>query len=123
MWRPLVRALPDGTWRWHAVRERGGMPDASDQSVRLMERVRRATRLRHLSRRTEEAYATWIRRYIVFHSKRHPSELGAADVSAFLSWLATEQNVSASTQNQALSALLFLYKGLPRKRGERALRD
>ena len=76
---------------------------------KLLDRVRDAVRTRHYSPRTEDAYAHWIRRYIVFHRKRHPSELGAADISTFLTWLAVERHVSASTQNQALSALLFLY--------------
>jgi integrase len=58
----------------------------------------------------ETAYVTWIRRYIVFHPKAHPATLGASDISAFLTWLATQQRVSASTQNQALAALLFLYE-------------
>ena len=75
-----------------------------------MEQVRRAIRLRHYSRRTEEAYVTWIRRFIVFHNKRHPSGLDATHISAFLSSLATTHRVSASTQNQALSAVLFLYR-------------
>ena len=75
-----------------------------------MERVRGAIRVRHYSRRTEEAYATWIRRFIVYHGKRHPSVLAAPDISAFLTSLATERHVSASTQNQALSAILFLYR-------------
>src|SRR5207237_6592723 len=68
-----------------------------------------ALRVRHYSRRTERAYLGWIRRYIVFHAKRHPAEMGAAEVSRFLSSLAVEGRVSASTQNQALAALLFLY--------------
>jgi integron integrase len=76
----------------------------------LLDRVRTAIRMRHYSRRTEEAYAHWIRAYIVFHGKRHPTLLGAAEVSAFVSWLAEERRVSASTQNQALSALVFLYR-------------
>lgn len=76
----------------------------------LLEQVRRRMRARHLSRRTEQAYTSWIRRYILFHGKRHPSELDGPDVEAFLSWLATEGQVSASTQNQAMAALLFLYK-------------
>ena len=75
-----------------------------------MDRVRRAIRVRHYSRRTEQAYATWIKRYIVFHGKRQPSELGAAHVAAFLTHLAADRHVSASTQNQALSAVLFLYR-------------
>src|SRR5713226_5849910 len=80
--------------------------------VKLLDRVRDAIRTRHYSRRTEEAYVHWIRRYIVFHKKVHPSTLGAGEISAFLTWLAVEQRVSASTQNQALSAVLFLYKGM-----------
>jgi integron integrase len=75
---------------------------------RLLDRVRAAVRMRHYSRRTEKAYAAWIRRFIVFHQKRHPREMGAAEVTAFLSSLAA-RGVSASTQNQALSAILFLY--------------
>jgi integron integrase len=75
-----------------------------------MARVREAVRVRHYSRRTEEAYIGWIRRFIVFHGKRHPSELGAAHLSQFLSSLAVRRQVSASTQNQALSAVLFLYR-------------
>ena len=75
---------------------------------RLLDRVRAAIRVRHYSRRTEKAYVAWIRRFIVFHEKRHPSEMGAVEVTAFLSNLA-ERGVSASTQNQALSAILFLY--------------
>lgn len=75
---------------------------------RLLDRVRTAVRLRHYSGRTEKAYVAWIRRFIVFHEKRHPSEMGAPEVTAFLSGLAA-RGVSASTQNQALSAILFLY--------------
>jgi len=67
-------------------------------------------RLRHYSLRTEEAYVGWIRRYILFHGKRHPNELDENDVSAFLSSLAINGRVAAATQNQALNALLFLYK-------------
>lgn len=78
-------------------------------SPRLLDRVREALRVRHYSLRTEEAYLQWIRRCILFHAKRHPSEMGEAEVSAFLSHLAVARKVSASTQNQALSALLFLY--------------
>ena len=77
---------------------------------KLLDRVRGAIRTRHYSRRTEEAYVYWIRRYIVFHKKRHPSAMGAPEVTAFLTWLAVDQQVSASTQNQALSAVLFLYR-------------
>lgn len=74
--------------------------------------MREAIRTRHYSRRTEEAYVHWIRRYIVFHGKTHPSTMGAREISAFLTWLALRQRVSASTQNQALSALLFPYRNV-----------
>jgi integron integrase len=79
-------------------------------SPKLLDVARQTARSRHLSRRTEASYVSWIRRYILFHGKRHPSTMGAPDVATFLSWLATERHVSASTQNQALSAILFLYK-------------
>ena len=79
---------------------------------KLLDRVRDAIRTRHYSRRTEEAYVYWIRRYIDFHGKAHPSTMGAPEVAAFLTWLAVRQRVSASTQNQALSALLFLYRNV-----------
>jgi integron integrase len=77
---------------------------------RLLDRVRQALRARHYSRRTEKAYVAWIRRYVFFHGKRHPDQLGSADVTRFLSHLAIRREVSASTQNQAFSALLFLYR-------------
>jgi integrase len=76
---------------------------------RLLDRVRQELRLRHRSRRTEEAYVGWIQRFILFNGKRHPSEMGEPEVTRFLTMLATRRNVSASTQNQAASALLFLY--------------
>ena len=81
-----------------------------DEQPKLLDRVHAALRTRHYSRRTEEAYVAWIKRFIFFHQKRHPSSMGADEVNAFLTWLATEQKVSASTQNQALGALLFLYR-------------
>lgn len=82
----------------------------SPRSPRLLDQVRDALRLRHYSLRTEHAYLGWIKRFIFFHDKRHPREMGAAEVEAFLTWLAVEGRVSASTQGQALAALLFLYK-------------
>ncbi len=77
---------------------------------RLLDRLRAAIRVRHYSIRTEDAYADWARRFILFSDKRHPMDLGAAEVAAFLSYLAVDRNVAASTQNQAKSALLFLYR-------------
>jgi integron integrase len=88
--------------------QNGGAPDKGTK--RLVERFRDEIRSRHYSLQTEKAYWYWIRYYIVFHRKRHPADMGAAEVKAFLNWLATERNVAAATQNQALSALLFLYK-------------
>ena len=77
---------------------------------RLLDQVREATRRLHYSIRTEDAYALWIKRFILFHDKRHPLEMGEPEVVAFLTHLAVQRDVAASTQNQALSALLFLYK-------------
>ncbi len=77
---------------------------------RLLDRVRARLRLKHYSLRTETAYVGWIKRYIHFHGKRHPAGMGKAEAEAFLTSLAVERNVSAATQNQALSALLFLYR-------------
>jgi integron integrase len=79
---------------------------------RLLDRVRAALRVRHYSRRTEETYVAWIRRYILFHGKRHPSEMGAPELTRFLNSLAVDSKVAASTQNQALSSLLFLYRAV-----------
>ncbi len=83
---------------------------ATSRAPKLLERVRAALRLRHRSPRTEKSYVGWIRRYVVFHGKRHPAEMGAPEVERFLSSLAVDGHVSASTQNQALAALLFLYR-------------
>jgi integron integrase len=80
------------------------------QPPRLLDQVRNKIRLKHYSLRTEHSYVDWIKRYIFFHNKRHPKEMGAAEVEAFLTHLAVEGHVAASTQNQAKFALLFLYK-------------
>jgi integron integrase len=76
---------------------------------KLLDQVRTAIRLKHMSLRTEEAYVRWVRRFVTFHEMRHPAEMGAEQVRAFLSYLAAEEDVAASTQNQAFAALLFLY--------------
>src|SRR5438067_1575 len=83
---------------------------ASRGKPKLLDEVRAVIRLKHYSIRTEQAYTDWIRRFILFHGKRHPKAMAEAEVAAFLSHLATEGNVAVSTQNQALSALLFLYR-------------
>src|SRR5882762_6202399 len=89
-----------------ALPPEGGEP----QKPRLLEQVHGAIRRRYFSRRTEEAYVHWMKRFIYFSGRRHPAELGEPEVTAFLNHLAAERKVAASTQNQALSALLFLYK-------------
>jgi len=81
-----------------------------NRTPRLLEQVHIAIRARHFSRRTEKAYVRWILRFIVFNGKRHPAEMGEREITTFLSMLATRERVSASTQNQALSAILFLYR-------------
>src|SRR5574341_595069 len=80
------------------------------QPPRLLEQVREAIRVRHYSLRTEETYLSWIKRFILFHGKRHPRDMGAQEVQQFLSHLAVAGHVAASTQSQALSALVFLYQ-------------
>jgi hypothetical protein len=82
------------------------MPEARG----LYEVSREKMRTRHFAYRTEQAYLYWIRRYVNFHRRKHPREMGSAEVEAFLTHLAVDKHVSASTQNQALQALLFLYR-------------
>ena len=84
-------------------------PPPGPDPPRLLDQVRQAIRTRHYSFRTEKAYVGWIRRFIVFNGKQHPAELGAADVARYLQDLAVQGRVAASTQNQAFSALIFLY--------------
>jgi integron integrase len=89
------------------------LPSQSEPVVpapRLLVVVRDRIRTRHYSLRTETAYTNWIKRFILFHNKRHPRDMGGVEIEAFLTSLAVERNVSASTQNQALAALLFLYR-------------
>ena len=99
---PLARPVPG--------QSSGARAAAGPEPPRLLDRVRAILRARHYSPRTEESYVAWIRRFIIFHGRRHPAELGEPEVIRFLSGLATERHVSASTQNQALAALLFLYQ-------------
>ena len=77
---------------------------------KLLDQLRDRLRVKHYSIRTEQAYVEWVRRFVLFHGKRHPREMGAAEVEAFLTNLAVQRRVSASTQNQAKSAILFLYR-------------
>lgn len=101
-------------WRglrdWHGILNVACVTPTPAQPPKLLDQVRQTLRRRHYSRRTEEAYVSWIRRYIRFHDLTHPRALTDADVTAFLTHLAVREHVSASTQNQALGALLFLYR-------------
>ncbi len=82
----------------------------ADKPKKLLDQVRDKLRLKNYSYATEKTYIGWIRRYIFFHQKRHPADMGKAEIEAFLTHLAVEGNVAPSTQNQALHALLFLYR-------------
>ena len=77
---------------------------------KLLDQVRDQIRIKHYSYRTEQTYVYWIRRYILFHDKRHPAEMGGAELEAFLTHLAVKDKVAASTQNQALNSVIFLYR-------------
>src|SRR5262245_8950110 len=109
MIRPIAYPLLGQGERLLIARE-ARVPEAP--KPRLLDRVREAIRARHYSRRTEKTYVAWIRRYILFHDKRHPVEMGPREITEFLSALAVKDKVAASTQNQALSALLFLYRAV-----------
>ena len=80
------------------------------ERVKLLDRMRAVLRTRHYSIRTEDTYVQWARRFIIFHGKRHPSEMGSEEINAYLTHLAVQRHVSASTQSQALAAILFLYR-------------
>lgn len=84
--------------------------DQPKPKPKLLDQVRAAIRAKHYSHRTEEAYTQWIRRFVLFHNKRHPAEMGEYEINQFLTHLAVKENVAASTQNQALCGILFLYR-------------
>ena len=107
--KPLIQiaALSDNT---SAMSDKQSNSPDTASPPKLLDQVRERIRLKHYSIRTEQAYVHWVKRYIIFHGKRHPAEMGKVEIEAFLTSLAVERNVSASTQTQALSALLFLYK-------------
>ena len=98
------------------VRGNESLPSLGDRQVgyarqpKLLDQLRESLRSRHYSPRTEQAYCHWVRRYIHFHNIRHPAEMSEPEINAFLTHLATKEKVSAYTQNQALAALLFLYR-------------
>lgn len=82
----------------------------TEQKPKLLDQVRTPIRTKHYSPRTEELYIYWIKKYIFFHKKRHPAEMGEPEIRVFLNYLAVKEKVAASTQNQALCAIIFLYK-------------
>src|SRR5207244_2639510 len=96
---------------------RSGMPQAP-RPKKLLDQMRDVLRTQHYAIRTEKAYVDWAKRFILFHQKRHPAEMGRVEIEAFLTHLAVERHVAACTQNQALSALLFLYKEVLRQEVE-----
>jgi integron integrase len=89
---------------------KSGLSLVRDAKPKLLDQLREALRARHYSRRTEQTYCSWVKRFIFFHNVRHPEEMAEPEINAFLTHLAVKEKVSASTQNQALSALLFLYR-------------
>lgn len=107
-----VKSLTDRRLKVVSQSGQPAMAIASPSSApkpKLLDQVRQAIRTRHYSDRTEKAYVYWIKRFIFFHNKRHPVEMGESEIGQFLSSLASDSHVSASTQNQALNAVLFLY--------------
>ena len=87
----------------------------ADKPKKLLDQVRDALRMKHYSMRTEQSYVSWIKRYILFHRKKHPKDMGKLEIEAFLTYLAVDLKVSRSTQNQAFNALLFLYRDVLNK--------
>ena len=87
-----------------------GLASSSAQPPKLLDRLREALRSRHYSRRTEQTYCHWVKRFIYFHNLRHPAQMAEPEINAYLTHLAVKEKVSASTQNRALSALLSLYR-------------
>jgi len=108
----IKRGLDRGEGIWYTT-------PAANEKPKLLGRLRQALRSRHYSRRTEQAYVMWVKRFIFFHNVRHPAEMAEPEINAFLTHLAVKEKVSASTQNQALCAILFLYRDvLGREIGE-----
>jgi len=94
---------------------------SDNDKPRLLDQVREVIRIKHYSLRTEESYANWIKRYILFHNKKHPIEMGEQEIGEFITYLVKSKKVSASTQNQALCAIVFLYKNVLKKELEKSI--
>ena len=92
-----------------------------DKKPKLLDQVRQIIRVKHYSMRTEESYINWIKRFIFFHDKKHPIEMGEEEIGQFITYLAKNKRVSASTQNQALCAIVFLYKNVLKKELENTI--
>lgn len=88
----------------------------NNQKLKLLDQVRITLRTNHYSRKTEESYVNWIKRFVLFNNKRHPNELSEGEIKKYLEHLAVKQHVSSSTQNQALCAIIFLYKKVLKKK-------
>ncbi len=97
------------------IKERPENPEIGIGQPKLLDQVRDRIRTKHYSIRTEQTYIDWIKRFILFHDKRHPAEMGEKEITAFLTHLAVNRKVAASTQNQALSAIVFLYREIIQK--------
>ena len=110
-------AFPVGTFS--SVRDRGiEYSTSGHRKVRILDQIKLALRSRHYSRRTEQTYCQWGKRFVYFHNLRHPSKMAKPEINAFLTHLAINERVSTSTQNQALSALLFLYRHVLNRGGK-----
>ena len=104
------RLSPGGAFRPPSAAPAPVAMAAGTPQPRLLDQMREALRSRHCSRRTEQSYCHWVKRFVLFHKLRHPPEMAEPEINAFLAYLAVKESVSASTQNQALSALLFLHR-------------
>jgi integrase-like protein len=91
--------------------------DKMELKMKLLDQVRHVIRKKHYSIRIEQAYTNWIKKFILFNDKRHPKDMGEKEISQYISYLAVKRNVSASTQNQALNAVVFLYKQVLKRSG------
>src|SRR5690606_32937147 len=107
---PLRNSPPSSPSRVSAMNAPPSESDTQPTPPKLLDQVRHKLRLKHHAASTEKQYVSWIRRFILFHEKRHPRELGRKDVERFLTHLAVDRHVASSTQNQAFAALLFLYR-------------
>ncbi|MHB8339461.1 MAG: phage integrase N-terminal SAM-like domain-containing protein, partial [Ignavibacteriaceae bacterium] len=92
--------------------QQGNVKTFQKDNPKLLDRVSIDLRIKHYSRKTEESYTSWIKRFILFNNKKHPNEMGKDEIQKFVNYLAIEKHVSASTQNQALQGILYLYKNV-----------